>query len=64
MATQKKRMLKSLKVENKSKTIGIRLSAAEYSILKDKAATFANGQVSEWIRYAALNFEPSDDDLA
>jgi hypothetical protein len=60
----KKKLLKTLATKKKeTATISLRLEKAELEKISEKAKLYADGNNSEWIRYAALNFEPSDDDL-
>lgn len=50
-------------VKEAMRMIAARVSDAEYKAIEQKAKKYADGNVSEWIRYAAVNMEPKKDDL-
>lgn len=56
-------MLKKL-VKEVLRPVNFKISPTEYEVLEEKAKQFTNGNVSEWIRYASLNYKPSKTELA
>jgi hypothetical protein len=44
-------------------TISLRLSLTERVFIDSHARKYAGGNVSEWVRYAALNFKPTKEDF-
>jgi hypothetical protein len=55
--------LRSTKSASPRKPISTRFLFTEQMILQAMATKFTGGNVSEWIRYAALNFKPAKKDL-
>jgi len=45
------------------KAIGVRMTDEDYNLIKLAANIYADGNVSEYMRYAAINFEPEYCDL-
>lgn len=43
--------------------LNIKVTKLEESYIRMKAEKFAEGNMSEWIRYAAINFKPVSSDL-
>lgn len=58
-----KTVLKSSIKPTKSEMINLKLSRGERRLIQAKADKFSGGNVSEWIRYAAINLEPRIQDL-
>lgn len=56
-------MLKKL-VKEELRPVNFKIAPSEYEKLEEKAKQYTNGNVSEWIRYAALNHKPSKSELA
>jgi len=57
--------LRLKKVKKDLKTnFTLRMSAEEYNNIQQKALVHTNGNVSEWIRYAAQNCTPRKSDFA
>lgn len=56
---QLKQSLKS----KKQKLINFKCTDEELAVIKAKAEKYANGNLSEWIRYAAIELEPRSKDL-
>lgn len=50
----------SHKKPNREKIVTFRVSWGEYDIIQENAAKFGL-DVSSWLRYAALMYDPSDD---
>lgn len=55
--TKRKSAKKSKKPE--AKLINLKVSVVQEKILLAKAKKFANGNLSSWLRYAALNYNPA-----
>jgi hypothetical protein len=60
---KQKKVLKSITPKTKMDTISLRILDVDYAKIKAKAEQYAAGNVSEFIRYAALNFIPTEKDL-
>ena len=56
-------VLKNLRPETRSRPFNIKVTETEYSTLKVKAQRYTDGNVSAWVRYAALNLKPDPKDL-
>lgn len=56
-------LVTQIKVRNKSKPIHVKCPPEIVQLLQDKADKYAEGNLSEWLRYAGLNFVPNKDDL-
>jgi len=54
--------LKKVKRESRH-NMTFRISEKEYNAVLRKAAVHTDGNVSEWVRYAAQNFTPRRSDL-
>ena len=52
-----------LKKDNKKHQLNIRVSQEQKNFLKSKALLYTEGNVSEYLIYAALNFVPSKEDF-
>ncbi len=52
-----------LKEDKKTKHVLIKVTEGEYEAIKDKAKEYAGGNVSRWVRYAAINLHPKPEDL-
>lgn len=48
---------------NKTERIALRLTEQENNKVKQKANIYTNGNVSEYMLYASLNFVPSKEDF-
>lgn len=59
----KEMRLKGIKKENKTSSIGLRTSEEVKNMLQTKANLYTDGNLSEWIIYAALNYVPSKKEL-
>ena len=59
------KILKSIKeLKDKSKKLyTIRIDDSEKKLIMDKAKKYTDGNVSAYIRFAAVNFEPKKRDL-
>lgn len=44
-------------------TLSLRLSVGERALIGALARKYAGGNMSEWVRYAALNFRPTKEDF-
>jgi len=55
-------MLKT-QVKAKRPLINLRVEPEILKAIKEKAEKYAAGNMSEWLRYAALNHEPNPKDL-
>ena len=53
--------LKKAKLEKKA--ISLKFDLDDYELLKVKAEKHAGGNVSAWVRYAALELDPKEEDL-
>lgn len=49
--------------KDKSERLDMRCTPAEKNAIRRKAALYCDGNLNEWVRYAALNFMPGADDL-
>jgi hypothetical protein len=49
--------------ELRKKVVPIKLTMTEFKALRAKAEEHTKGNISEWIRYAALNLSPKTEDL-
>lgn len=49
--------------KNKSELIAARVSVEELNKIKTKANIYAEGNISQWIVYSALNCKPKKTDL-
>jgi len=49
--------------ENKDERINLKISTEEYNKIHQKAMLYTNGNISAWIRYAAINCIPEGEDL-
>lgn len=56
-------MLKSA-IKEIMRMIGFRCTETEYQLIEEKAKKHTNGNVSEWVRFAAIHMEPGKDDVA
>ena len=56
-------LLKKLQDE-KRKNFTMRMSQEELKTLQAKADLYTNGNLSEWIRYAAFNYQPKKSELS
>lgn len=54
-----------IKIEPKDvrQTQSIRFSEHEKTLIQRAANRYAGGEFSDWVRYASLNFVPSEEDL-
>lgn len=50
-------------LELKSERIDLRLTKSQKAKLKQKATLYCEGNMAEWVLYAALNFVPGREDL-
>lgn len=55
--------LKTVKSDSKRRLINLKANREERNAIKANAKKFARGNVSEWVRYAAINFKPRSEDL-
>lgn len=58
-----KSLLKSAVKPTKSEMINLKLTRNERRMIQARADKYTGGNVSEWIRYAAINLEPRIQDL-
>lgn len=56
-------ILKSSIKPKKINMVNVKFSDQEKDLLKKKAKQYTGGNVSEWIRYAALRLNPPQSDL-
>jgi hypothetical protein len=56
-------LLKTLDKE-KRRNFTMRMSAEEMKQLQEKADLYTNGNLSQWIRYAAFNYVPKKSELS
>lgn len=52
-----------IKADKKTKNILIKVNDTEYQDILAKANTYTDGNISKWIRYAAIYLEPKEEDL-
>lgn len=55
--------LKRQERHKKTSYINIRLTDEEKNLIKKKANLYALGSITEFVTYAALHFEPQNEDL-
>ena len=55
-------MLKKM-IKQTLKVINFKISDDERKVLKQKALQYTGGNVSEWLRYAAMNHVPKPSEL-
>lgn len=55
--------LKNLKPETRSRPFNIKVTETEYTVLQTKAQRYTDGNISAWVRYAALNLQPKPEDV-
>jgi hypothetical protein len=55
--------LKSSEKSKKRKLLNFKVTSDESAVIKRNADQFADGNVSEWVRYAALHFRPNSSEL-
>ena len=55
--------LKTVCKDKKTKLITIKINLEESSKIRENAKKWTNGNISEWIRYSAINLEPNKSDL-
>lgn len=55
--------LRKAKENQKTKSFVVKFSDNDFAVVKEKADQYTNGNVSEWVRYAA-KLEPRESDLA
>lgn len=55
-------MLKKL-IKPKLKTFAVKITPAQEELFRKRAKQYTNGNISEWLRYAAENHEPKKGDL-
>lgn len=48
---------------NKDKLVNLRINEFEYIKIKESALRFARGNVSLWLRFAAMNLKPDEKQL-
>lgn len=58
-----KTLLRSALKPQKQNLLTIKCSNAEMKTIKSKADKYTNGNVSEWVRYAAMTLDPRIQDL-
>jgi hypothetical protein len=56
-------ILKKLEKERRDRIVPVKLTKTEYIELGQRAREYTGGNLSEWIRYAALNLLPYEDDV-
>lgn len=56
------KVLKSLLKESK-RLVNFEATESERRRIFEKAEKYCNGNMSEWIRYAAVNHEPNEEEL-
>ena len=49
--------------KNKTESVGVRCKQDEYNALQRKANIYTDGNLSEYVLFAALNFVPSKEDF-
>lgn len=57
-------MLKDLKKKPKRQLFTLKVSKEELETFREKAQIYAGGNISAWIRYAALKYAPVDKEIA
>jgi len=58
------RLLKTaLRKSARTRLVNVKCTKFEIDQIENLAATFANGNKSEWMRYASLHFRPKKHDL-
>lgn len=57
-------LVTQIKKKQETKQAHVKCSAEILKLLQEKADLYADGNLSEWLRYAGLNFVPSKADLA
>jgi hypothetical protein len=57
------KVIKSVADKQKHSLMTVKVSKAEFERIKAKAKRYAAGNLSEWVRYAAIELEPKPDDL-
>jgi hypothetical protein len=50
-------------IKEKSEIFNLRLTKIERQQIKDKADSYFNGNMSGYMKYAAINFKPKNEDL-
>lgn len=54
----------STKADTETKVVfNLKVSEADLAIIKKRADTYANGNASAWMRYAAMKLQPNKSDL-
>ena len=51
------------KKNTKGKFIGFRVNESEYNRIKIKAGLYTEGNISEWVLYAALRYKPVKEEM-
>ena len=59
-----KKTLKTIKKKEVRKLLNFKATDKETSKIIKNAKKYANGNVSEWIRFSSMNFVPNDSDLS
>ena len=49
--------------KNKTESVGVRCKESEFNLLQRKANIYTDGNLSEYVLFAALNFVPSKEDF-
>jgi hypothetical protein len=56
-------MLKTLRRDNRTSKVEVRLTKRERALLQASADTYTDGNLSEWIRYASFKHVPHHDEI-
>jgi len=51
------------RINNKKKILGFRVNEIEFNKIKLKANLYCNGNISNWLASAALNYKPNREEL-
>lgn len=51
-------MIPALKKDHLEKTVNVRVTETERSLIEKLARKYAGGNISAWMRHAALKFKP------
>lgn len=60
----KQRLKKQIRTDQRKIVLTLKVNAEEMRKLLGLSATFSEGNMSEWVRYAALHFKPRKEDLS
>lgn len=60
---EKKQQLKATVTDIRSRMMNVKLTEDEFSRIFSNARKFAGGNISAWVRYAAMNLAPKQGDL-